>query len=237
MPNEKSADRRQRIDELKRQEQAADRRRNLLFGGIGGLIALAIVGGSLFAVQRTEANKPENRDLNSFGVAAAAAACDDVLRTASSGVNNHVSPTQPDGKKTVVDYTTVPPAFGPHYGAPAPFERGFYTERDRPAIEELVHNLEHGYVIVWYDPAVSDDDQKEIQGVVTKLRTDNATAKIIASPWDDAYGALPDGKTVALSHWGVKNGSRQLCGAVSGEAINAFVKAHPPTDSPEPNAA
>jgi hypothetical protein len=237
MTKDKPADRRQRIDEIKREQQAADRKRNLLFGGIGGLIALVIIGGSVFAVQRTEANKPENRALESFGVSADDASCAKVVKTASSGVNNHVPPTKEDGSKTVVDYTTVPPAFGPHYGAPAPFERGFYTDRDKPAMETLVHNLEHGYVVVWYDPSLPDDDREELQGVIAKLRTNNATAKVMASPWDDSYGSLPDGTSIAMSHWGVKAGSRQLCGAVSGEAINAFVVAHPPTDSPEPNGA
>jgi hypothetical protein len=237
MPKEKSSDRRQRIEEIKREQQAADRKRNLLFGGIGGVIALAIIGGSVLAVQRTEAAKPENRALDSFGVPAADASCGEVLSTKSSGVNNHVSPVQQDGSKTVVDYTTVPPAFGPHFDAPAPFERGFYNERDRPAMETLVHNLEHGYVVVWYDPALSDDDKGEIEGTIAKLRTENATAKVVASPWDSAYGKLPEDTAVAMSHWGVKAGARQLCGAVSGEAINAFVLAHPPTDSPEPNGA
>lgn len=237
MPKDKGADARRRVDEIKREQQAADRRRNLLFGGIGGLIALIIVGGSIVAVQRTEANKPENRALESFGVSAAEASCGEVLKTKSSGVNNHVQPTQTDGSKTVVDYTTVPPAFGPHYGTPAPFELGFYGERDRPDMEALVHNLEHGYVVVWYDPALSGEDLTAVEGTVLKLRTENATAKVIASPWDDSYGSLPDGTSIAMSHWGVKAGSRQLCAGVSGEAISAFVVAHPPSDSPEPNAA
>lgn len=237
MSNAKSDDRRNRLDEVKRQQQAADRKRNLLFGGIGGIVALAIVGGSVFAVQRTEANKPENREIASFGVPAADASCEKVEKTKSSGVNNHVNPTQPDGKPTVVKYATVPPSFGPHYGAPAPFERGFYTERDRPAMEELVHNLEHGYVVVWYDPALSADDASDVEGIVTKLRTTPETQKVIASAWDDAYGALPDGTAIALSHWGVANGTRQLCGAVSGEAIQEFVVANPPSDSPEPFGA
>ena len=40
-----------------------------------------------------------------------------------------------------------------------------------------------------------------------------------------------------MSHWGAKSGYRQLCGKVSGPAIQAFVDAHPASDSPEPNAA
>ena len=42
---------------------------------------------------------------------------------------------------------------------------------------------------------------------------------------------------VAMSHWGAENGYVQTCGAVSGEAINAFMDSYPYTDSPEPNGA
>ena len=48
---------------------------------------------------------------------------------------------RPEG---VLTHDTVPPSFGPHRPIPAPFERRFYTAQDRPEIETLVHNLEHG---------------------------------------------------------------------------------------------
>ena len=35
--------------------------------------------------------------------------------------------------------------------------RKFYTEDDRPELEALVHNLEHGYTILWYDETIADD--------------------------------------------------------------------------------
>ena len=46
--------------------------------------------------------------------------------------------------------TRTPPDSGSHYANPAPFTKHFYAEADRPAVETLVHNLEHGYTVVWY---------------------------------------------------------------------------------------
>jgi hypothetical protein len=239
MSKAKANERREKLDAMRREQQAADRKRNLLFGGIGGVLALAIIGGSVFAVQRTEANKPENKELASFGVSAADAACTDVIedKPKSEDINNHVPPVDAQGNVTVVSYETTPPSYGPHFGAPAPFEREFYTDRDRPAMEELVHNLEHGYVVVWYDPSLPAEQIDDLRGVVANLRANQETQKIIASAWDPAYGTFDDDAKVAMSHWGRENSARQLCGAVSGEVIGAFANEHPPTESPEPFGA
>jgi hypothetical protein len=47
-----------------------------------------------------------------------------------------------------VDYATSPPTSGPHYATTV--EAGFYEET--PALGALVHSLEHGAVVVYYDP-------------------------------------------------------------------------------------
>jgi hypothetical protein len=49
---------------------------------------------------------------------------------------------------TEVDYEYMPPSGGPHYDNWV--NGGFYEES--PPIGELVHSLEHGAVVVWYDP-------------------------------------------------------------------------------------
>ncbi len=51
----------------------------------------------------------------------------------------------PDG--TQINYPTNPPSFGPHY--PDWITKGFFDE-PRPD-GNLVHSMEHGYVIFWYD--------------------------------------------------------------------------------------
>ena len=53
-----------------------------------------------------------------------------------------------------VDYDTVPPLSGPHSGDWA--SAGYYTET--PRLEELVHSLEHGAVVIYYDEGNLSDE-------------------------------------------------------------------------------
>ena len=46
-----------------------------------------------------------------------------------------------------IDYGTSFPTSGPH--SPTPIPPGFYT--DRPPTESLVHSLEHGNIVIYYD--------------------------------------------------------------------------------------
>ena len=106
-------------------------------------------------------------------------------------------------------------------------------------MEDLVHNLEHGYTIVWYDKTITGAALQDLKDLSDSARGKNETAngKFIVSAWDDSYGKLPSGKHIALSHWGAKAGHRQLCGDVSGAAVQSFIKKFPFSDSPEPGAA
>jgi hypothetical protein len=79
-------------------------------------------------------------------------------------------------------YSSLPAASGPHWSGPANW--GVYTT---PQVEtQLVHNLEHGGVVIWYDPDALDASQvDELSRYVT---TQNASGisgrfKFILSPW------------------------------------------------------
>ena len=50
-------------------------------------------------------------------------------------------------------YHLDPPAGGDHDPVPSP--AGFYDTTDVPTDGHLVHSLEHGFVIVWYQPAAT----------------------------------------------------------------------------------
>lgn len=59
---------------------------------------------------------------------------------------------------TVMSYNSNPPTSGDHY--PAWITKGFY---DTPRLDPfLVHSMEHGYVIFWYDCAYKQNDDKKI---------------------------------------------------------------------------
>ena len=227
-------DRKARVEEMRKAQQAAERRKTLLVVVASLALVAVLIGLVFYVIRREQAAK----DIAGIGVAAAAAGCDPVVTDATSGSSVHVGPGTNAADKTKVDYKMVPPTSGEHYAQPAYPSRAFYTASDRPQLEELVHNLEHGYSIVWYTDALPKAQQDELRKISDLVRADKSSAgKFIVSQWDSSRGAFPAGKNVAISHWGAKNGYRQLCGQVSGEQIKTFMKAHPWTDSPEPNAA
>jgi len=110
-----------------------------------------------------------------------------------------------------------------------------------------VHNLEHGYTILWYDETIADDDDQlnQVQALAKKFKADddNFRLKFIAAPWtgDDENGKqFPNDQHIAFSHWkgdaDKSTGVWQYCSEVSGEALKTFMKDYPYTDSPEAGA-
>lgn len=228
------ADRKARVEEMRRTQQAAERRRNLLVGVSVAVVVVALVA-TVFVVIR---NYQKDQDPANVGLTASAAGCDAPITEPASGGSVHVGPGTEKADVTTVKYSTVPPTSGEHFVVPDSSGRKFFTAADRPKMETLVHNLEHGYTVLWYTPAVPKDQVEELKKIADLSSKDSNTAgKFMVSAWDEAYGAFPAGKTVGLSHWGAKQGHRQLCGQVSGEAVKSFIEKFPYSDSPEPNAA
>lgn len=181
----------------------------------------------------------KNTPRNELGASLAEAGCAPVEENPAKGNQEHV----PDG--TFVDYDRLPPDSGPHYNHWAPFTTRFYAEEDRPDIQELVHNLEHGYTIVWYNPEMDSDQVKELRQI-SKTFGDEVVDKFIAAPWTESDGAaFPDGANLTMVRWyadpddvtnpALQKGVRQNCGQVSGEALVDFMEKYPQASSPEPN--
>lgn len=59
--------------------------------------------------------------------------------------NDHVA------QGSEIEYERVPPLSGPHYDAQYATQAGFYEEAQ--PLGSLVHTLEHGAIIVYYDPS------------------------------------------------------------------------------------
>jgi len=246
-----SPDRQAVIDEIRGKQKASERRRRVSIVGVCSLVALLIVVAAAYRPVKNwwDLRKFQGIDLASIG--APAAACGDITTEQTDGNQDHEPvPTQ-------ITYSTAPPAFGPHWSeqnvAPAPFGRKFYTAKDRPELEALVHNLEHGYTILWYDDSIADDADalNVIEGIADKFdSSDNPQFKFIAAPWtaedEDESGTFPDGMHVAISHWSAGGsgesdtdkqvGVFQYCSEPSGAALKDFILDYPYSDSPEPNA-
>jgi Protein of unknown function (DUF3105) len=241
------ASRKARIDEVRKAQRSRERRTVVMI--IAGCAALVLVLAGVigYGIYDARRNQPENLILT-VGAPASAASCDAVTTDAASGNNNHVGPGTNQPNISKISYSTVPPTSGSHFVQPSVDGRQFYTPTDTPAVETLVHNLEHGYTVLWYLPGeagTSGDQLKQIAQLGNKLAP--SQNKFIVAPWNESYGQFPEGKKYALSHWSAvtsgqgqvqsQSGHRQLCGQLSGEVVQSFVTQFPKTDAPEPLGA
>jgi hypothetical protein len=244
-----SQDRKARIAEMQRLEKARENRVRMQI--IAGAATLLLVLGAAISYAVVDAGKKQpDVAITSIGVSASAASCSAVTTDKASGNGTHVGPGTSTPNTTRVKYDTVPPSNGPHFAQDAPSNGvNFYTAADRPKMETLVHNLEHGYSILWYDQSVSSAQKAKLQQIAKLAnKLDASSGKFIVSAWDPSYGQLPAGKKFALSHWSAtlgadkttlasQAGHRELCGGLSGAVVESFVKQFPHTSAPEPAGA
>jgi hypothetical protein len=207
---EKEALRRER-ERREAEAKAAQRRKQLVGYGGGGALAIAAVavivllaggggngegrgGGDIF---------PEGGDVpeqTEFELEASAEAAGCELRSRrASGVLDH---TQSLDER--VDYDTNPPTSGRHYQIPA--EDGLYHEA--PTDEQLVHTLEHGRVIVWVKPSVSEEGREAIRALFDEddyqmvvVPRSNMKPAIAATAWNRDPDPGGTGRTLACPGW------------------------------------
>ena len=245
MAKQKTAktERQAKIDAIRSQQQGAERRRGLMIVGVCVVVALLIVGAAAYQPIKDWYDQRQFTDIGLAEIGAPASACQDVETKTASGNQDHVEPG------TDIPYEEAPPAFGTHYNVWASIERKFYSAGDRPDVGELVHNLEHGYTLLWYDETIADDEQAmdELQALASKFTDDdNYRNKFKVVPWtSEDGGAFPDDQHIALTHWSVggdgdpsgeQTGIWQYCSEPSGAALEQFMEDYPYTDSPETDA-
>lgn len=186
----------------KRQQQREKNQRqklvsNLTWGGIG-LAGLAIVG--FFAWQSVRPAVGE-----SFPI-----------MTSAPHLENGTNPGQ---------YNSDPPTSGLHYAEE--LEPGFYDTNiyEYPA-GYLVHNLEHGYVIFWYNCDLLDEAScSELKSQIRSVMDDLGGTKMIAYPWNSIDVPL------VLTSWG----RMQRFESFDADQAKAFYRANL-NKAPEPNA-
>lgn len=185
--SEKS-DRRKVIDDIRRKQKSADKRQGLAIVGVCVVVALGIVGIAAWGPITTAIQKARwsGTDLGEIG--ADADVCGEIVEKDATGSGEHIQ------FETQVQYPDAPPAFGPHWNeanvAPAPIADRFYTDDTRPELESLVHNLEHGYTILWYDETAADSSSEigAIKAIAATLDANdtNQRLKFKAVPWTKA---------------------------------------------------
>ncbi|MBA3309709.1 MAG: DUF3105 domain-containing protein [Nocardioidaceae bacterium] len=244
----KNRDRREMVEQMRKQAKAAERRRTLTVIAACVVVALIIVGAAVWQIVREQQQKEElaNEKLTDIGTAAEQAGCAPVEEQRATGSGEHVT--------TPVDYDIVPPSSGPHN--PTTVESGthFFGPGERPDVGLLVHNLEHGWSVVWYDETVADDDEQlgQLEATAAKFDAEGSDPRfnMIIAPWTEEDGeSIPDGKHIAFSHWSVHQdpnvvpsrenlpsesfGVSQYCDSFSGAALERFMEKYPYDDAPE----
>jgi hypothetical protein len=155
-----------RLAEERRQQEAKreQRKRNLVTVLIA-LVVIALVA-ALVISDRQRASGP-------VGVAASEAGCGEVEEVEAAG-NEHIEPGTPHE-----EYNSNPPTNGPHWPVSevAPVPGGFYDEAQVP--EAVIHNLEHGQIVFWYDPNAPQQVKDDLEDIVS-----DETGELVATPYE-----------------------------------------------------
>jgi len=181
------------------ERQRKQKLRSNLIWGAGGLVVLAIIG--LIVWQGARPAEGESIP---------------IMARSSAHVDVDSDPGQ---------YNSDPPTSGPHY--PEEAEAGFFDENiyKFPA-GYLIHNLEHGYVIFWYNCDLLDESAcTELKSQIYAVMDELGGAKMIAYPWPSLDVPL------AMTSWG----RLQKFEAFDAQAAKAFYRANL-NRAPEPNA-
>jgi uncharacterized protein DUF3105 len=145
----------------------------------------------------------------------------------------HVAPgtncRAPDAPCGPDPYSSIPATSGPHWDQSGIANWGVYSTPQPES--QLIHNLEHGGIVIWYDADALTDAQ--VDDLASYVESQVATGlggrfKFILSPW----GGDPDlGGVIAVTAW------RQLLvlDTFDMDAIRTFADANYLRHAPEPN--
>ena len=176
-------------EERRREQQKAARKRNLV------TLLIAVVVFAVVVALVVQNRGDDGADLAGT-VGEKEAGCDPIEEHEIEG-QDHVD--------VAPDYETNPPTSGDHLQTPA--SAGFFDEAVDPGA--VVHNMEHGQIVFWYDPDAPDTVIDSIEAMV-----DDVPQATLAVPWDDIEAP----HTFAMSAWGAS----QHCRQVSQEVVDAF---------------
>jgi hypothetical protein len=187
--------RRSRPTQAERLEAARRARRRkalrVRLGAAGAVVAVVALVVTLVAADRRQ-ERDERRRLT-------AGSCDYDTRADRVTAEPHVPPAR---------YGVDPPAGGDHDPGAVP-ANVFPEGGTVPPDAQLVHSLEHGFVILWHRPGLTEAEMADIRAVFDEHDKD-----VIVVP-----RASLDVKVAATS-WG----RRLLCGEVERDTLSEFVE-------------
>jgi Protein of unknown function (DUF3105) len=125
-------------------------------------------------------------------------------------------------------YSSLPAASGPHWDQSALANWGVYSTPQPET--QLIHNLEHGGVVIWYDPSALDAAAiDELSGYVNTQTASGVSGryKFILSPWGGA-DPLPAPIVASTWRWLLELDTADV------DVIDEFAREHY-GEAPEPN--
>jgi hypothetical protein len=231
--DQKEALRRER-EVREQQARAAEQRKKMVgYGAAAAIAIIAVAVGILLLTGGDDAGSgPGNAgnifpdggsfpEQKVFEVSPAAKAAGCQLQTKKGTAREHTT-----SLSDRVKYNTNPPTTGRHYEIPA--QDGIYGEA--PQDEQLVHNMEHGRVIIWVKPSLPSKQRADIRAMVEDdsyqmvlVPRKNMPYAVAATAWD--ADPAPNG-----------TGELLLCNDVNDktfDALQAFRDEHR-SQGPEP---
>jgi hypothetical protein len=221
-----------RIDREEIQRRMARRKKNRALGTglvVGGIVIAILL---VFLLPNDTAAPPADDLLAQAAQARTAAGCTDVRNPGSyDGVSDPSDPNYHDQTHVTAGgtfpampafetYPSIPPTSGPHN--PQTARAGVYDVS--PPMDLVLHSLEHGAAVVWYDPDAPGDLIDQIRDFYGQDVGDASVGqdRVIVAPYDypdegDA-GRLPPGTQMSLVAWH----RIQDCGQVNAAAAYDF---------------
>jgi len=202
----------------RRLEEKRRRQRTLLWSAVAVGTLLALIG--LIVFMGRDEPQAQNQPVAADALAAGRkAAGSSGVKTFPMAGRDHIQPNEQPG-----NWNSTPPTSGDHLGTPLP--PGVYdNDQDMRA---MVHNEEHGYVMILYK-GIPDDQVEQLRTFVEA----RDGSKLVLSPWS---GLEKPG--VALVAWQ----NLEILERVNMDVVQAFVNdfmvpGATRSTAPEPNAA
>lgn len=212
-PLSKRERQKQRRDQKRQHQRAEARRQRLTRLVVLGVILALVLGGTGVAVAGWLSNRAEEAQQRADALANLdALGCTEDETQPDSGAG-HISENLAQFPPDQI-YPDRPASSGLHL--PRWIISGVYDKE----IDErlLVHNLEHGYVNVYYSADAGEEAVAELKANAEE-RIDSGAPKLIVAPW---AGDMPDGANFAFTAWR----QRQLCERYDEGILLEFVANH-----------
>ncbi|MFJ7334629.1 DUF3105 domain-containing protein [Streptomyces sp. NPDC101110] len=210
--NKSSTARKARIEEMRRAEQARERRNRVLVIGASVVVVAGLVAGGVVLVRSQDDKGSTTAASDSSGKGKFVTGKDGVRTWEGKLARNHVT--------KAVKYASEPPVGGDHNPVWMNCNGDVYTEPLKNT--NAVHSLEHGAVWVTYN---ADAKKSDVDALAAKVKK---TPYTLMSPMDDQK------EPIMLSAWGHQ---RSVTGAKDPNVDAFFEKFVQGAQTPEPGAA